>query len=183
MNDRMNKETFEYLQKGDQKSFEQLFVAYYGKMKSFIQAIIKSEADAEDITQDLFAKLWTTRQKIDPQKSLNAYMYTAARNAAFNYLKHKTVSDSYIAKHIFQDVDVTPEDLMYAREIELLMEIAVSQMPEQQKKIYRMSRNGGLENDEIAKQLGISKKTVENQLSLALKELRKIIAAFALFFT
>lgn len=182
MNSRINKETVDYLQESDQKSFEQIFVAYYGKIKTFIRAIIKSETDAEDITQDIFVKLWINRHEIDPQKSINAYMYTAARNAAFNHLKHRTVSDKYLANHRLQEVEVTPEEWMYAREIELLMEMAVSQMPAQRQMIYRMSRNSGLENDDIAQQLGISKKTVENQLSLALKELRRIIAAFTLFF-
>ncbi len=181
MHDRIKPETFESLRKGDPKAFESIFLLYHNKIITFIRAIIKSD-DVEDITQDIFAKLWTNRQKIDPQKSLNAYMYTAARNAAFNYLKHKTVGNTYLANHTLKDVDISPEDILYAREIELLTEMVVSQMPTQREKMYRMSRNDGMTNEEIANQLGVTKKTVENQLSLALKELRKVIAAFTLFF-
>ncbi len=180
MNSQIKIETLERLQKGDQKAFDRVFIAFYSRIKVFIRAIIKSEADAEDLAQDIFAKLWINRQEISLQKPFNAYIYTIARNTAFNYLKHKIVNDTYIANHTLPDVDISPEDLMYARETELLTEMAVSQMSEQRKKIYRLSRNDGLTNDEIAKQLGISKKTVENQLSLTLKELRKIIAAFSL---
>ncbi len=182
MDDRIKKEMLDRLQKGEQKAFESVFMAYYGKIKTFIRTLIKSDNDAEDLTQDIFARLWTNHRDIDPQKSFQSYMYTLARNAAFNFLKHKTVCDKYLVNHIHTDMDISPEDIMYAREIELLIEMSVSQMPGQQQKIYRMSRNDGLTNDEIAMQLGISKKTVENQLSLTIRELRKLIVAFSVFF-
>ena len=182
MNGRTQKVVFKYLQKGDQKAFEQIFTAYYSKIRTFIQAIIKSDADAEDITQDIFEKLWLNRKTIDIQKSPNAYMYALARNAAFNYLKHKNVCKSYVAENPCRDLDISPEDMLYAKEIGLLIEMAVAGMSEQQRRIYQLSRNKGFTNDEISAQLNISKKTVENQLSIVIQKLRKQISAFLMFF-
>ncbi len=169
-----------HLQKGDPKAFEQIFLAYYGKVKNFIGTIIKSESDAEDLAQDIFVKLWNNREAVDLQKSFNAYLYTIARNSAFNYLKHKNVCNTYITDNPYRDMDITPEDMIYAKEIGLLIEMSVEKMPEQQKRIYRLSRNEGLTNEEIAARLSISKKTVENQLSIVIQKLKKVISAFLL---
>lgn len=74
------------------------------------------------------------------------------------------------------------DEILFAKEISLLVEMTVCRMPSQRSRIYRMSRNEGIPNDEIAGKLGISKKTVENQLSLALQEIRRVISAFLLLF-
>lgn len=114
---------------------------------------------------------------------MNAYVYTIARNNAFNFIKHKTVEQSYLDNYRpYNNID-TPEELIFVKEISLLIEMTVSQMPAQRKRIYILSRNCGISNSDIATQLNISKKTVENQLSLALKELRNVITAlYSLFF-
>lgn len=175
-------ETLIALQAGDHKAFERVFIAYFNQIKVFINKIIRSEDDAEELSQDLFVRLWTNHHTIDPQKRIGVLLYTMARNAAFNYLKHQAVHDSYVGNYTSQSTPDDAEEILFAKEIQLLAEMAVSRMPEQRKKIYRMSRNEGMTNDEIAQQLGITKKTVENQLSLALKELREIITTLLIFF-
>lgn len=82
----------------------------------------------------------------------------------------------------FSDDVATPEEVFFAREISLLVEIAVNEMPVQRRRIYILSREKGMSNSDIAEKLGISKKSVENQLSLALQELRKLISLFSCFF-
>ena len=74
------------------------------------------------------------------------------------------------------------DEILFAKEISLLVEMAVCKMPVQRRKIYQMSREKGISNNEIAEELGISKKTVENQLSLALQEIKRVISAFLIFF-
>lgn len=101
---------------------------------------------------------------------------------AFNFLKHKSVEQAYTDSLPFFDDVATPEDVLFAREISLLVEVAVNEMPVQRRRIYILSREKGLSNGDIAEKLGISKKTVENQLSLALQELRKVVSLFFLFF-
>ncbi len=182
MCDQITPETFERLQKGDPKAFESVFLYYHNKITTFIRAIIKSKTDAEDLTQDIFIKIWNNRTTIDTQRSFHTYMYTIARNAAINYLKHKAINATYLTNLPYTDIDICPEALLFAKEIKLLVEMTVSQMPDRRKEIYMLSRNEGFTNDEIATRLNISKKTVENQLTLALQSIRKVISAFLIFF-
>lgn len=181
-NANMEKEKVEALRNGNHKAFEGFFIAYFKRVKLFICGIIKSEADAEELAQDVFVKLWTNREAINIEKPLGAYLYTIAKNSALNFLKHKLIEQSYIENFLFSNEVATPEDELFAREISLLIEMTVNEMPVQRRKIYMLSREKGVSNGDIAKQLGVSKKTVENQLSLALQELRKVIMLFFLFF-
>jgi len=178
----MEKTKVEALCNGNHKAFEDIFIMYFRRVKVFIGGIIKSDADAEELAQDVFIKLWLNREQIDVTKSLNAYLYAIARNATFNYLKHRMVEQSYLCGYKpVGDVD-TPEEIYFAREIKLLIEMTVTQMPAQRRGIYILSRDKGVSNEDIANQLNISKKTVENQLSLALKEIRKVVSGFFLLF-
>lgn len=107
-------------------------------------------------------------------------MFISARNLSFNYLKHRTVEKLYIDDYlsINKDFDNHTEEFLFAKEIKLLIDMTVEKMPVRRKNIYIYSRVKGYSNEEIAEKLHISKKTVENQLSLALKEIRKIIFLF-----
>lgn len=77
--------TIEALWNGDHKAFETIFLAYYNKTKAFIYGYIKSESDAEELTEDLFVNLWINRQSIDTSKSFDSWLHTIARNAAINF--------------------------------------------------------------------------------------------------
>lgn len=178
----MEQQTLEALRDGKHKAFEDVFTAYYNKIKYFINGLVKSEADSEELTQDIFVKLWINRISIDPKKTFNAYIYIVARNAAFNFLKHKIVESSYLENYTELNEVADSEQMIFAKEISLLVELTVGKMPIQRKTIYQLSRDQDLSNNEIALKLGITKKTVENQLSLALQELRRIIHVFLIFF-
>ena len=179
----MERAKVDALRRGSHKAFEAVFIAYFQKVKLFIYGIVKSESDAEELTQEIFLKLWINRNSIDAEKPIVAYIYTMARNSAFNFLKHKSVQHTYIKD--FKQVNSVEdgETLLFAREISLLIEMSVNEMPPQRRRIYLLSRESGISNADIAIQLGISKKTVENQLSLALKELRKVISLLFLLFS
>jgi RNA polymerase sigma-70 factor, Bacteroides expansion family 1 len=175
----VTKEILTELRRGSHKAYERVFIVYYRKIKFFINGFIKSEETAEELTQEIFLKLWEKRGSIDLNKSFGFFLYTMARNSTFNFLKHKLVHESYIAKSSFDDsLALSPEEQIYAKEIDLLIAMSVKKMPDQRRRIYELSRQEGLSNDEIASKLNISKKTVENQLSIALKELRKVISLF-----
>lgn len=140
MSNNIDIKTLEAFQDGNHKAFETIFIAYYNKTKTFIDGYIKSEPDAEELTEDLFVNLWINRHSIDTSKSFNSYLHTIARNVAINFLKHKYVCDAYL----------------------------------------NHNRNEGLSNAEIAERLNTTKRNVESQLSLALKEIRKVISCFLL---
>lgn len=167
---------------GNHSAFEGLFMKYFPKVKCFITHLVKSEEVGEELAQDIFMKVWEYRERLGHVQSFNAYIYRMSRNIAFNYLEHKYVEEIYVEKQQGVSMSISPEDEMYAREIELLEQLTVNNMPPKRKEIYQMSRKRGLANEEIAKELNITKKTVENHLNLALKEIRKALSLFTSFF-
>lgn len=179
----INEDTLKALRAGSHQAFEEIFTTYYNKTKFFITGYIKSEADAEELTEDLFVNLWENRESIDTNKSFGAYLHAIARNTALNYLKHKFVRESYQNNFSLSENTYTSEDELIAKETALLIEMAVEKLPEQRKKIYLLSRNEGLRNEEIAIRLNTTKRNVESQLSLTLKELRQVVSTFLILFS
>lgn len=177
----ISESTIVALRDGGHKAFEDIFTAYFDKIRLFIFGYIKSEVDAEELAADLFVNLWIHRESIDVTKSFDSYLHTIARNAALNFLKHKFVRESYRDTVRQPDFGFSPEDELIAKETRLLIEMAVEKMPEQRKMIYRLSRTEGLKNEEIAIRLNTTKRNVESQLSLALKDLRKAVTSIFLF--
>jgi RNA polymerase sigma-70 factor (ECF subfamily) len=177
----ISEDTIIALKDGSHKAFENIFTTCFDKIKLFIFSYIKSEVDAEELAEDIFVNLWINHESIDVTKSFNSYLHTIARNTALNFLKHKFVRESH-GNTIWQtDSGFNPEDELIAKETRLLIEMAVEKMPEQRKMIYRLSRTEGLKNEEIAVRLNTTKRNVESQLSLALKDLRKAVISIFLF--
>lgn len=170
--------TLEALRHGSHKAFETVFVTYYNKTKAFIYSYLKSEPDAEELTEDLFVNLWINHPSINSSKSFDSYLHTIARNAAINFLKHKYVQDTYLNNIQSEEFSSTSEEDLIAKKLGLLIDDTVGKMPEQRKRIYTLSRKKGLSNEEIATRLNTTKRNVESQLSLALKEIRKAISLF-----
>ncbi len=169
------------LRDGSHDAFERVFTAFFGRVKSFIFGYVKSEADAEELAEDVFVKLWTGRASLDPGRAFSPYLHTVARNAALNFLRHKFVRESHAGGIAAGgEAGSTSEEEMIARETALLVEMTVEKMPAQRRAIYRMSRGEGLRNDEIAERLSTTRRNVESQLSAALKEIRKAILAIFL---
>ena len=166
---------------GNHDAYKSLFMKYFPKVKYFIAHLIKSEAIAEELAQDIFMKIWENKDRLVSLQSFNAYIYRMAKNIALNYLEHKQIELLYLENHEGETVFSIEEDF-YAKEIELLEQLTVNNMPPQRKTIYEMSRKKGYKNDETATELGISKKTVENHINLALKEIRKTLSLFSSFF-
>ena len=166
---------------GNHDAFKALFMKYFPKMKYFIAHMVKSDDVAEELSQDIFMKIWEQREKLDKVKSFNSYIYRMAKNISINYLEHKYLEELYFENYL-GETEVTIEGELYAHEMELLEQLVVSRMPPQRKKIYEMSRKKGMKNEEISASLRISKKTVEHHLNLALKDIRKILSLFVSFF-
>lgn len=159
---------------GDHDAFRKIFMEYFPKVKFFIRQIIKSEIISEELSQDIFMKIWENRESLTKIDSFNSYLYRMSKNAALNHLRRLYLEESYLNNYSEQ-TEVTIEEEIYARDIELLEKLAINNMPKKRRAIYEMSRKDGLTNDEIAIRMNISKKTVENHLNLALKDLRNIL--------
>lgn len=166
------------------EKFEQLFNEMFPKVKSFARKILQSEEDAEDIAQDVFVKLWNSPEVWEENENWNSYVYTMTRNHIYNYLKHKVVEQKYQQQTDPEDYDYYGSDdihdQLYAKELRLLIKLTISRMPEQRRKVFCMSRQEEMSHAEIAEKLGISVRTVERHIYLALGELKEVL--YLLFF-
>ena len=166
--------TADFLQRlaaGDGQAFHALFDRYYPRTVRFLQDFTHDRDTAEDLAQELFVKLWMHRDMLPGVRSLNAYIYRMARNAAINSLRNRGRNIPLTAAPAVSD-PVLSEEEYYMREKELLIELTVAQLPDKCRQVFRMSRMEGLDNEEIARRLAIAKKTVENHLNIALKRIR-----------
>ena len=167
------------ISEGDREAFKMLFEEFYPKTKVFLENLIKDEMASEDIAQDIFMKLWTLRGGLPEIKSFNLYIYRVVRNAALNWLRSRYPSVSLSSVTLSDGHDT--EEEYYKKEKELLVRIAVAQMPFQRQRIFKMSRYQGFTNDEIAVKLNIARKTVENHLTQALRDIRAVLSVLTFF--
>lgn len=181
MNNIVTKEILSAFREGDHKAFEFIFLTYYNKVKFFIYSFTKSETEAEELAEDLFVNLWDNHTIIDVNKSFHSYLHTIAYNAAINFIKHKLVHQTYISNSLGTKYSPSSEEEMICKETSLLIDKIVNKMPGQRKQIFILSRYKGMNNGEIAIFLNTTKRNVESQLSLAIKELRRAILTYLLF--
>ncbi len=168
------------LSAGSQEAFNEIFRAYYGKVVNFVNSLVKSHSVSEDLSQEVFVNLWNSRHALGEVRSLNAYIYTIARNITIDYLRKRRIACDSIGKSVdFLDSEMTDEKY-FAMEKELMIRLAVATFPERRRRIFTMSRFEGMSNSDIAETLGITKKTVENQINLSIRDIKKIIGAFSI---
>lgn len=165
------------IKKGDRDVFKNFFNNQYTPMVNYAYKITRSEAAAEEIVQEMYLYIWEKKEKIELKTSLQSYMYAGIKNRCINYLKNdlpKSAQSNDIesVKEQFYEMQIGKED---ESNLGRIVNDAIQQLPPKCKEIFLMSRYGGLTYDEISEELGISVKTVENQISIALKKLRELL--------
>ena len=169
-------DVLEEMAAGSHQAFQKVFYATYPKVHAFAMGFIKNEADAEDVVQAVFIKLWTKRAMVSKVENMDSYLYTVTKNTVLNQLASRkaTTIDIQSLREI-RNNEATAQEQIEAQDLQLLIDMIVENMPPQRKTIYKMSREEGLSNDEIAERLGLQKKTVENTLNLALGQIREML--------
>lgn len=166
-----DQELAEGIVKGDESCYEQLFMRYYVIVRKFIMEFVGNRQAAEDLAQELFIRLWNRRLGIDTRKSIKNWLIVSARNAALNWLKTESRKpEASIGEVEAEEVD--PFEALCRRQMEKEIDDAVAALPGRRRQIFRMSRVDHLSNDEIASRLGLSVRTVEKHIELALRDLR-----------
>lgn len=168
------------LSEGDKQAFDALFLLYYPKIKAFVLGFVKNEDDASDLAQDVFIRVWNHRANLVRVESFGGYLFRIAKNIIFDFFRRRSLYEKYAQEEGQLKVDEIswePNEVLDARELEILIYGIVDKMPEKRQAIFKMSRHQRLSNDEISKQLGVSKRTVETHISNALKELREFISS------
>ncbi|MBQ9137154.1 MAG: RNA polymerase sigma-70 factor [Alistipes sp.] len=183
MNKSIDPAIIKRLSEGDQSAYRVVFEHFYPRVWEFIRRIVKSDTIAEDVTQDIFVKVWERREMFGVEvHSFSNYIYVMSRNAAINALRRSGRITPLAEEAIYSPANSSLEEDYYAREKELIIRLTVCRMPEQRRRIFEMSRYMGMDNQTIATTLNLSKKTVENHLTLALKTLRSVLTVWISIF-
>lgn len=162
----------------DRKAFQELFGLYYAPLCLFANTIVHDRDDVEEIVQGFFVKLWEKRDSIEISTSVKNYLFGSVRNLCYNYIKHEKVKKIYEADIVQSGETLDASDFCMETELKQAIEKGIQDLAPRKKEIFLMSRSEGLKYQEIADKLGISIKTVETQMGLALKELRARLSIF-----
>jgi len=160
---------------GDEQAFELLFRKYFVRLCCFANKFLNDPEEAKEIVQDVFTQLWEEKEDINPEESLNAFLFKVTQNNSINKLRRRKVESKYIEIYRFvyvEHTDISPYKSLLAYELNDNINRVICKMPPQCRKIFELSRFNGLKYREIASTLQISIKTVEAQMSKALMLLR-----------
>ena len=161
----------------DERAFQKLYNLYADDVYAFSRSIVKSDSLAKEILQEVFLKLWIKAESLDYTLNIKAYLMTIARNDCLNLLK-KAANDLQLREEVFNNRDSIyhgPYEKLREKELEILKQNALSQLPEKRKRIFMMSREEGKSYIEISEELGISINTVKVQMNKALSALREYL--------
>lgn len=179
-------ESVSKLRHGNIEAFNHLFNTYSSRLYHFSYGYLKSTEDAEGIVQEVFMKVWERRSQLDKQLNFESYLFTIAFNAVKKHFRGKALLNRYIEYTVNDEnqLDFNPIDYINLKE---LVNELVDKMPEKRKAVFIKSRFEGKSAKEIAEEMSISKKTVENHLNQALKFLRhhlsqRFLAGFLFFY-
>ncbi|MBR6352330.1 MAG: RNA polymerase sigma-70 factor [Firmicutes bacterium] len=167
------------------KDFDSFYVTWYSRAKNFAREYIRDEAEAENIVQDVFLKLYQRKEMLDSDYSPVSYLFVSVKNGCLNYLRHKLVKEVALSKldeeerldgriryAALRQMDVSFGDV---KEVERVLGEAIDSLPEKCRKIFYMSRFDGIKQKDIAAILGISVNTVESQMAIAYRKLKEYL--------
>jgi RNA polymerase sigma-70 factor (family 1) len=161
------------LLKGNLIAFNTLYKEYSGRLYHFALGYLKSESEAEELVQEVFTIVWDKRKFLKEELSFKSFLFTIAFNIIRKHFRTKMYLCEYFRRSSFNDVDIrTSQKVAYDSLYQYLTRL-VNQLPGRRKEIFIKSRFEGYSIKEIAEDLKISHKTVENQLTVALKFLRR----------
>lgn len=159
--------------------FEQSFKENFKRLHAYACSILNDSDEAEEVVQNVFYKLWEKKEKLNEIDSIPAYLYRSVYNECMNHVKHQKVKDAHKEHSSYYDAtSADAENNAELRELKERMHHAMQQLPEQCRTIFQMSRFEELKYREIADRLGLSVKTIENQMGKALKIMRKQLADY-----
>jgi len=170
--------TFENIQRGDVTAFEKVFNDHYDALCFYAVKIISDHDEAEEVVQNTFVNVWNKKEQLEVKGSLKSYLFQSVHNACLNILKHKKVEREYESYQLQVAENIDHSDDLVSAELKEEIERALQTLPGKRRKIFLMNRMEGFRYKEIAEKMGLSIKTVENQIGRALKQLRGELSEF-----
>ena len=162
----------------DHGAYKQLYEMYYHRLYRFAHSITHSKESADEIVSDVFIKIWTKRKSLLHINNKHLYLYIATKNQSINYLEKFKKSETFSLDEClveFQSIYLDPEQLMITAEMLNRIKSAINQLPQKCQLIFKLIKEDGLKYKEVAELLGLSIKTVENQMAIALRKLEHSI--------
>lgn len=173
------------LEKGEKYAFETLFRLYYSKLLYIARGYLVYQQEAENIVQNVFLKIWENRECLGEVSNINSYLYTMTKNLCLDQLKHEKVKRNYLDNnyHIKSEIQYKfiqdeAASLLLENELEDKIVQSIELLPEKCKNIFKKSRLEGLKHSEIAAELGVSPRTVDNHIANALRHMRLHLREF-----
>jgi RNA polymerase sigma-70 factor, ECF subfamily len=162
------------LKENDEAAFELIFNKFSKKLYYFTLSYVHSQTETEEIIQNVFVSLWENRDMLSEAFPIQNYLYKVTINHVYNYFKHQLVRRRYFEKMIIEGKDEDHEAMqgILTNDLGEIMNKIIGELPLRQQVIFRLSRAEGLCHAEIAKQLGLSVRSVENQIYRSLKYIR-----------
>ena len=158
----------------DQKAYEELYVSLYKYLYNFAWSFVKSKQLAEEIVSDVFIKVWQKRTTLQSIDNFKVYLYVATKNISLNYLG-KTRNQSYsdiedLSAELISNYS-DPEQLLITSDMMVLINNAIAQLPSRCRLIFQLVKEDKMKCREVAEILQISPKTVENQVTIAVRKI------------
>ena len=168
----------ESLRNGDLEAFDLVYKKYGDRLFGFALSYLKSKEETEELVQDVFLKIWENRKNLKKESSLKSYLFTIAYHNMCRLFRNRKIHEKYRENNCVTYVrTINPEEQYeYKAALEQVDQL-IGKMPENQRVIFNKSRREGKSTKEIAVEMNLSPGTVDNHISLALKYLRKQIAA------
>ena len=165
---------------GNERAFESVFRQYYAPLCRYARQFLSDSDEAEEEVQAMFLAVWEKRDELYISVSLKSYLYRAVHNRCLNRLKHASVREEHRehTRYLGEATVESPMQMLLGDELTVLVQRAIQKLPEQCRLAFTLSRFEELKYNEIADQLGISSKTVENQIGKALRILRTELSEY-----
>jgi len=185
------KNILEAIARGDEKAFTALFYDYHHLIGQYVFSVTRSYEFSEEIVQDVFLKVWDQRSRLKEVNSIKAWIFIITRNYTLNAIRKQGVEKKHreAVEHYLLEDALSQEEFNFDQEAKLsqIMEDAVSSLPPQQQKVFRL-RQQGMKNDQIASAMGISPHSAKKYQQLALQAIEKFVKtrvpeSVMLFFT
>lgn len=165
------------IKNGDKKAFQTFFNRHYQSLYGYLISKNLDAATAEDLIQNAFLYIWNHRDNIDPARSLRAYLFRIGYTRLLNHFRDRAKFDTSQAVPV-EETTLTPEDQLRGKELHRAIENAVKNMPEKRREVFKLCFMEELTYREAAEIMDITRKTVENHMSLAFKDIRAALKHF-----
>ncbi len=163
------------IKSGDRQAFKYLFDTYFSSLCRYMFLYLENTQEAEEIAIDIFMYIWENREKVEIRLTFKAYLFQAARNRCLNVLRDRktTLSLDDIPGNETPQIDISAS--LEAEELSRLITEAIISLPEKCREVFLKSRTENLTNQEIADRMQLSIKTVEAQITKAMKRIREFL--------